>query len=155
MRHFGSHPWAGKHQNEAIRNGPLQSVGEGVRLAPAEASGDHPVNSGNVPSSATRGVQTRRLWGGQRGVCVLEPREWEKPRAWLERNQVQLRPRQGEIRPALPQLCKGIRRAAMGKSRQEQRASSGFSSTATWGTVSAHPPCPHLAQWWSPQLRRS
>lgn len=67
MRHFGSHPQAGKHQNEAIRMGPLQSVEEGVGLAPGETSGDNPVNSGNVPSSATHGGQTTRLWGGAAG----------------------------------------------------------------------------------------
>ena len=67
MRHFGSQPQAGKHQDEAIRKGPLQSVEEGVRLAPVETTGDNPVNSGNVPSSATRGVQTTRPWGGAAG----------------------------------------------------------------------------------------
>lgn len=37
----------------------------------------------------------------QQGVCVLEPREWEKPKARLERNQIHVRSRRSEIRPAL------------------------------------------------------
>lgn len=37
----------------------------------------------------------------QQGVCVLEPREWGKPKAQLEWNQIHERSRQSEIRTAL------------------------------------------------------
>ena len=49
-------------------------------------------------------------WGGAAGVCVLEPREWEKPKAQLEQNQVHLRSRQSKIRPAVLLLCGGSMR---------------------------------------------
>lgn len=37
----------------------------------------------------------------QQGVCVLEPRERERPRVRLEWNQIHVSSRQSEIRPAL------------------------------------------------------
>lgn len=40
----------------------------------------------------------------QQGDCVLEPREWGKPKAQLEWNQIHVRSRQSEIRPALLRL---------------------------------------------------
>lgn len=89
----------------------------------AEASGDHPVNAGNVPGSAKLSGESARQRGEQQGVCVLEPRMWETPRAPLAWSQVHLRSRQSRVSPLPPRLLRiRAQPKTSPKSRQEQRA---------------------------------
>lgn len=132
MSSLGRHPRAGTHCPFGIRKCPCGGGGS------QGASGR---NQWWRPSEFRECAQlskARWRWGIRKAVCILEPWEWEEPRAWLAWSQVHLRSRQSEISSL--RCCEIGDEPKASQERSRGQGNGGLSST--WCVTPIYPQRP-------------